>query len=262
MTTLLYLVTKDMTAARRYADRWYRPVMFGLSVPLLVIAGIIGYLRFGAFDSHGYLAVDYRLFLALGQRWAATGSTYDTFQLAGPYAHDAGVGTSLLPSLYPPLAGPVFWLLNFMPAVLWWAVPIAVIGITVARAKPWTWPLMSAVACLPQFPSLFIVGGSSMWVAAGICLAGRLGWPALAVAIKPTLLPFAILGIRHRAFWIGAAFLGVVSLLMLPEWFRYATVVQNMRGPGIVYSLGDAPMLVVLALAAWSADHQSPGSLT
>jgi hypothetical protein len=37
------------------------------------------------------------------------------------------------------------------------------------------------------------------------------GWPALAVALKPTLLPFALIGARRRSWWLVAG-LGLVAV--------------------------------------------------
>ena len=72
------------------------------------------------------------------------------------------------------------------------------------------------------------------------------------LAIKPTLLPFAIIGIRHRSFWIAAAALAAVSLLMLPMWLDYVVVLRNLSIGG-AYSLGSVPLLLVPVVARFGS---------
>ncbi len=91
-----------------------------------------------------------------------------------------------------------------------------------------------------------------MWVVAGVAAGLVWGWPALVVLFKPSFAPFLILGARHRSFWIGAAVIGGISLLMLPEWIRYVEVIRNARSPGLLYSLGDLPFVSV-PIVAWTA---------
>lgn len=234
---------------------------FGLTVAFAVGAAAITLARYGAFASRDLVAIDYKMFVEFGRRWGETGSMYAPYQLAGPFRYDVAAETThvaAMPALYPPLVGPVFWLFGFLPAVLWWAVPIIVLAVVLRGARAWTWPLLAAVACLPQVSSLFIVGGSSMWVVAGLAAGIRQGWPVLIVAVKPTVAPFALVGIRRRSMWIGSGVLLAVSLLMLPEWLRYVTVIRNLDSPGIAYSLGDVPLIAAVLLAAWSSDHGRP----
>jgi hypothetical protein len=244
-------------------------VAFGLTVAFATAAAAIGIARYDAFAARGLVAIDYRMFVEFGHRWATTGSIYAPYQLIGPFRYDVAAGTTnvaAMPALYPPLVGPVFWLLGLLPAFLWWAVPVVVLAVSVRGARAWTWPLLAAVACLPQVPSLFIVGGSSMWVLAGLALGVREGWPVLVVALKPTLAPFALVGVRHRSTWIGAGLLLAVSLLMLPEWLRYVTVIRNLESPSLAYSFGDLPPVAAVLLAVWSAvwrrsSHESKPTL-
>jgi hypothetical protein len=52
---------------------------------------------------------------------------------------------------------------------------------------------------------------------------------------------------------VGLASVAVASLLFLPLWTQYATVMLNARvGSGILYSLGEVPFLVI-PLVAWAA---------
>jgi hypothetical protein len=47
---------------------------------------------------------------------------------------------------------------------------------------------------------------------------------------------------------------------MLPEWFRYVSALQNLESPGLVYSLGDLPLLLVPVIA-WVARRPSVNSV-
>ncbi len=90
---------------------------------------------------------------------------------------------------------------------------------------------------------------TDIWALAGICAGLRYGWPAVLVLLKPTFVPFAIIGINRRRWWIAAAFLGLVPLPVLPLWFDYVTAARNMTiNPD--YSLGSLPLLLV-GVTAW-----------
>ena len=52
----------------------------------------------------------------------------------------------------------------------------------------------------------------------------------------------------------------VLALVMLPEWFRYVSALQNLESPGLVYSLGDLPLLLVPVIA-WAARRPEVSSV-
>ncbi len=90
---------------------------------------------------------------------------------------------------------------------------------------------------------------TDIWALAGICAGLRYGWPAVLVLLKPTLAPFALIGINRPRWWIAAALLALASLPLLPIWADYLTAATNMTiNPD--YSLGSLPLLLV-AIVAW-----------
>ena len=75
--------------------------------------------------------------------------------------------------------------------------------------------------------------------------------------LKPSLFPFAMFGILHRAWWIG---LGIFVALCLPfggMWRDWTTTVLNATGGGLLYSALEAPMLA-LPLVAWAGRRREP----
>jgi hypothetical protein len=235
------------------ADRFYRPIFLGLTLVVLALGAMIVRAQYGAFADRGLVAVDYRMFMELGSRWLETGSMYAPWQFS-PYNYAQGAGTTdfdRMPALYPPLAGPVFAAWTFLPVFLWWAIPVGILAYMLYRFRPapWAWPLMALATWNTNTTGVYTVGGSSMWIAAGVAAGLVWGWPALVILFKPSLAPFLLVGVRKRAFWIGALVLGAVSLLMLPEWFRYVEVLRNTESPGVLYSLRDIPLMLVPVIA-------------
>jgi hypothetical protein len=90
-----------------------------------------------------------------------------------------------------------------------------------------------------------------MWIAAFVALGTVWGWPGVLVALKPSLLPFMLVGIRSRSWWLAAGLLVLVSLAVLPMWFDYATAMLNARGPLVspLYSLGNVPVVLIPLVA-------------
>ena len=83
--------------------------------------------------------VDFILYRDAAARWLAGGPYFEPYQLAGPYPITAG------DVLYPPVALWLFVPFTVLPAVLWWAIPIAVAAWAVWRLQPspeW-WPLIA-----------------------------------------------------------------------------------------------------------------------
>ena len=85
-----------------------------------------------------------------------------------------------------------------------------------------------------------VTGNPGLWIMAALSLG--LG---SVVLLKPTLLPFALLGIRTRRWWAFAGVLALISLALVPMWFDYLTVLRNVRGTDIWYSLWQAPLIAV-----------------
>jgi hypothetical protein len=246
----------DGRRAKAAPAGWARAAAFGLSVALLLVAALVAWLRFGAFSAAGALGIDYATFVDFGRSLLATGTPYRAYQLAGPYPlHDpAMLAPSTAPNYYPPPFALVCAVLTVAPAFLWWAVPIGILAWTTLRPLPgpWTWPLLAACLAWPATSAVVIVGGSTMWAAAMIAAGLRWGWGGPLVLLKPSLVPFALAGIRGRRWWWSLAGATVASLAMLPLWGQWVTAMTNAQHVSLLYSAGDLPLLL-LPVVAWAA---------
>ena len=85
------------------------------------------------------------------RRWLAGGNFYPASQLAGPYVN---LSTQIL---YPPVSLLLFVPSLWLPAPLWWIIPLALIGAVVVhwRPAPWAWAVIAV--CLAQDESILIV---------------------------------------------------------------------------------------------------------
>jgi hypothetical protein len=246
------MITPGMRAAgSKPAWRVASATITGL---LVLLAGVIALYRYQAFAAANLVGIDYDFSVDLGRRWLETGTMYLPYQFAPYLMHvdelPVGREVGTIPSLYPPIAGPAYAVATALPAILWWAIPLAVVAWSLRGAPQWTWPLLAAAACWPNTSSSIIAGNTTMWIAAGVALGPRLGWPALVVALKPSFAPLLLVGARHRSFVVGAVLLLIASVAMIPEWIRYFEVVQNGQGQGILYSLADLPF-VLMPIIAW-----------
>lgn len=206
---------------------------------------------------------DYQTIVGATQRFLAGGGFYGQYELAGPYT----MGTHDI--LYPPTALWLFVPFTVLPGILWWAVPLAISGATLAWHRPsrWGWTAILALIVLP-FPfdwhfsyalQLVVTGNPAMWIVAALAAGTRWGWPATFVLLKPSLAPFAALGLKTRAGWVALAILGAMSLAVLPLWPQYLTVVLNARGPraGLLYSITDLPIMLI-PIIGWLFGRHSP----
>lgn len=195
------------------------------------------------------VGLDFRVYQEATQRWLAGAGFYLPEQLAGPYL----VNPELSPPVYPPT---LLWLLvpmTVLPTALWYLVPIAIIGFSLWRLRPavWTWPILAATLLYPRTWEVFLYGNPSMWVFAFLVAGFVWTWPLGLLPLKPTLAPFALIGVRRRAFWQGV---GVFVFLGLPfgaMWLDYVTVLLNARNDlGPVYLFGELPIGVAM-LVGW-----------
>jgi hypothetical protein len=203
---------------------------------LVILVGIIG----------PQLGEDRLFSQAIGERWLSGQPIYLAHQLAGPYQV-----TLQVDNLYPPSALLLFVPFVFLPAFLWWLIPIGITGYVVASWRPawWTWPLMALLIVWPKTISSVLWGNTDMWAVAAVAAGLRWGWPALFLLAKPTLAPFALVGVRSRAFWVVGAAMVIWSIVMLPLWLDYFTAMRHLRIPWD-YSLGSIPSLF-LPIVAW-----------
>ncbi len=195
----------------------------------------------------GDLGVDFRFYRDAAVRWIQEGTFYLPHQLAGPYE----VAT-LVDVIYPPSALLLFVPFTVVPAVLWWAIPITVLGYVIGSWRPSLWALPAMIILLMWVRAFgaFLWGNTDMWMAAAIAAGLRWGWPAALILIKPSILPFVLVGVRRRSFWIVAIVASGVSIgLFWPRWLDYVQVLRNMV-PRPDYSLGSVTLLLV-PVVAW-----------
>ncbi len=239
---------------RRGARPWDRVasviaiVFLGLSV-----AQWSQFLLGGGGDNIG---VDYILYRDAAARWVQGAGFYLPHQLAGPYVIAHG------DVLYPP---PILVLLLpflVLPAVLWWAIPLGITLAMVLAYRP-SGPAWLAIAVCLWFPITgvkILHGNPGLWFMAAIALGTRWAWPSALVLLKPTVAPFALIGIRRRGWWLGLAGLAAVSMLFLPMWPDYITDLRNSQTEGgILYNLNEYPMLAIPAFAWLGRRRQAPG---
>lgn len=206
------------------------------------------------------LGVDFREYRDQVASFLSGGSLYYPWQLTGPYdivAGSVGVTGNVNPSLYPPLIVPLMAPFLVLPAVLWWAIPAAIVGYVLWRLRPSAWAWVGIGACLawPWSLAPILYGNPVMWCAAAVAAGVLWRWPAVLVLVKPTLAPFALVGIRSRRWWVALAVLGAVSLTMLPAWVDWLHATINARGAGLTYSLAQFPLMAV-PLIAWLGRRQ------
>lgn len=234
------------------ATRWYRVITIGL-VWLIVVELAFGLLP--AMQYVSWVGHDHQTYTAAAARWLSGEPFYHPYQLAGPYPI---IEREIL---YPPTILPLLVPFVYLPAVLWWIIPLAIIAWIVWWWRPvaWAWMVIAGLMALPVTPpapsswSIDVIanGNPGMWAAAIVALATR--WPFFGpfVLLKPAPihLPFALIGLPARAWWIGAVTLAGISLLFLPLWSDYVTVLLNARGGSALYALVGVPLMLVPVVA-------------
>lgn len=202
------------------------------------------------------LFIDYVFYGEIAARYLADGTYYLPGQLAGPY--------DLVPMsdvLYPPTALLLFVPFAVLPAVLWWVVPLGVTGLALARWRP---PLGGVALILlllswPRAHAAFLFGNTDMWVMAAVAAGLLWGWPAIFITVKPSLLPLAAIGIRHRAWWIGAGGLVCLAVVQLPLWLDYLKVMRDVR-LAFDCGLGSLPLVMVPVVGWWTGRSRPRGT--
>jgi hypothetical protein len=192
------------------------------------------------------IGVDYQLYMNAGTSWLHGGPFFQSHQLAGPYQISAG------DILYPPVSLILFVPFTFLPAVLWWLIPGAAVAWCLYCLRParWAWPLLAASVAWPTTPLKILTGNPVIWAVAAIAMGVVYAWPSVLALIKPSLFPFALVGIRTRRWWIALGVVVVVSLPFGSLWIDWVHSVLNSQGGGIAYSSLEIPMLA-FPLVSW-----------
>ena len=242
--------------------RWGRPLAVGLTALCLLWAVVALSRVWTLAVANDLVAVDHLTLQAFAQRWLDTGSMYLPYQVAGPFdPRPLPHVPSIMPSMYPPHAVYLFVPSLVLPAILWWAIPFSIIGYALWRWRPavWTWPVLVLLLADSDSLTWLVVGSSTMWTASFVAAGLLWSWPAVLVTLKPSLLPFALIGIRRRSWWIASAGLAVLSLPLAGQWMAYASVVQNAEA-SLSYSLGSLPLMLV-PVVAWLGRRQPRSAL-
>lgn len=223
-----------------------RLALIGVTAVILVLTLV----QWSAYSDPTILAfnagADFQLYHDATDRWLHGGPFYEPYQVAGPYEVMRG------DILYPPPALILFVPFLFLPAFLWWVVPIGITLWAIARLRPdpIVWPVMALCLWFPNTGIKLLTGNPVLWSLAAIALGTIYYWPAVLVAIKPTLAPIALFGSWTRRWWYALAGFAAVSLLFLPMWPDFIAVIRNAQHPaGPLYSVGEVPMLLIPVIA-------------
>ena len=219
-------------------------IVICLAILAIVAQLLLGlpYANLGGTDWGG----DLRGYVEATRSWLAGDGFYLQRQLNGPYPIELG------DVLYPPTALYLFLPFLVLPYQLWWVVAVGVLGFVVWSWRPALWAVASILVCLafPNQPVLYFRGAPVIVFAALVAAALRWKWPGALILLKPSILPFALIGIRTRGWWITAGILLVLTLPLIPlipDWLR---AVLDARGPdGWLYSVKDLPLLMVPVIA-------------
>ena len=188
---------------------------------------------------------DLEFYRGVAIRWLDTGVYYLPHQL------DGSVGLTLnVDTLYPPSALFLFVPFVWLPAPLWWIGPAVIVAASLVRLRParWTWPILILSLAWPRTAGAIVFGNSDLWFAAFIWAGAAFAWPGVLVSMKPTLIPFGLIGIRHRSWWIAAGVFALMNVPLAALWIQYPTVVRT-AGLPLLYSIGNLPMFIVPVLA-------------
>ena len=243
--------------ARLLAVRWDRALLVAAGVGfVIVVARALIYLALIP-DPAGSVGVDFRLYLGAAQRWLDSGDFYWPVQVAGPYhVHD-------VPSiLYPP---PVLYLLlpfTVLPSALYWLVPAVLTAVAFWRLRPAPWSLavMTILAATGAVQGPIFWGTPVFWLVPAVAWGGLLGWPAAFVLLKPTLAPFALVGLRRpRAFVVGVVALAVLSLPLIGLWWDWLAVIRN-SDLELTYGIEQVALLAVPAIAVIGSTRPRRGA--
>ncbi len=200
------------------------------------------------------VGVDYHLYLDVTSRWLGGGPYYEPWQVSGPYATVPGA------VLYPPPFTLVVAPFLVLPWIAWWAIPIGIVVAVTIRMRPRVvaWPIIAFCLWFPGTTVMVVAGNPTMLFVAAMSLATVWWWPAVFVLLKPTLLPFALVGAWQRSWWIALGVLVLVSLPFGSMWVDYAKSLLNAQNTnGLLYSVGQAPAMLLPA-AAWMGRSRMP----
>lgn len=191
-------------------------------------------------------SIDWELYHDAAARWVGGGPWYQPHQVAGPYVPEGSAGDVMYPPVLLWLLAPFVWL----PAQLWWAIPMLVMawGLWTYRPAWWAWlPILAILFWIPTMQH-YLYGNPVMWAVAFLWLGLRWSGVAVLVLLKPVLFPFALWGANRRRWWIALGLLALASLPFGAMNLDYVAVVLNARNTSYLWL--SVPIMLV-PLIAW-----------
>jgi hypothetical protein len=232
-------------------DRFLRTLPIALTLAFLAIAGLEFIFVWRVVEQQDALGLDYRWFVGVAQHWLDTGEFFVPRQLTGPYHVE-----TLVDVLYPPNALLLFVPFTVLPGFLWWTIPIGLFVGSILYLRParWAWPLIAACVAWPWTMSLLLYGNSNLWVGAAIAGGVLVAWPSVFVLLKPAFIPFMIIGIGRRSWWIALLVFALVSLPFGTMWLDYLTAMRN-SDLSLVRNIAGIPPLLPPVIALLASRH-------
>jgi SAM-dependent methyltransferase len=200
------------------------------------------YLNWGATD----WGADLRAYVDASRMWLRGDGFYLPRQLHGPYQTELG------DILYPPTALYLFLPFVVLPAQLWWILATGLLAVLVWSWRPAAWAVAAILVCCayPNNPLTYLRGAPVIVFAALVGAALRWKWPGALILLKPSIFPFALIGVRTRGWWLTAALLLILTLPLIslvPDWLH--AVVDSRGYGGLLYSARDLPLLLIPVFA-------------
>jgi len=219
-----------------------RALQFGIAGGLLVIP--LGQLWLSVISGSRDLGIDWFMYRLAALEWMQTGSFYTPEQLAGPY-----VLLTWQP-LYPPVVLPLLAVFAHLPDALWWIVPGGLYLAALYRMRPQGWWLPATVAVFVLTSGLYPwwYGQPTIWLFPAIAWGLLLGGWAVFVLLKPSLFPFALIGMHRRSWSLTLAAFVAVSVPFGTLWMDWYRALDN-SDQTVWYSLWQVPMLFVPIVA-------------
>jgi hypothetical protein len=226
-------------------DRLYRDAVLGLVGLELVW---IGFVLLATIPNPSF-GLDYRWHVDAARRLLETGTPYWPWQIAGPYV----IGNGAI--LYPPTAFVLFIPFLWLPAPVWWVIPIVVTAYAMSRHRPplWTWPITVGLFALERSLNVYVFGNPSMWIVAAVAAGTVWRWPSIFVLAKPTFAPLALIGVRDRRWWLALVVLAIISSVFGRAWLDWLAVVRN-SDVSLTYNLPTLPLLLA-PLVPWLGER-------
>jgi hypothetical protein len=196
---------------------------------------------------------DFGLYRQIGEMWLSSGRAYFPGQFTGSFVNHGDV------DLYPPIALYLFVPFAYLPAALWWAIPLGVTTWSIAEWRParWSWPILAWLGSSLVMAASVVYGSTNIWAMGALALALRFAPAAWWFAIKPSYFPLALLFARRRSWWLAAGVVGVASVVPGGLWLDWLASLGHYHGETLSYSVGGWPMLGI-PVVAWLGRRRLP----